>query len=111
MSALDILRNGRRSDADYTIHKDYRFANILPRIECADGFSLSVQAGSLLYSAPRDDAGPWVSVEVGFPSERPEPWDEWSTYAEEADRPTGTVYGYVPFSMVEALIESHGGAA
>ena len=108
---LDILRNGRYSESDYTTGAGYRFATILKRIECADGFNLSVQAGDALYSTPRDDRGPWTAVEVGYPSGRPEPWDEWSKYAEEAADPTATVYGYVPFAMVEALIEAHGGPA
>lgn len=30
-------------------------------------------------------------------------------YAEDEDRPTATVYGYVPVSVVEALIDKHGG--
>jgi len=106
---LDVLRNGRRSEEDYIVGAGYRFGKILRRIECVDGFDVSVQAGDALYSKPREDAGPWTHVEVGYPSERPEPWDEWSKYAEEADNPMHTVYNYVPFSMVEALIALHGG--
>lgn len=96
------------------------------RITCADGFTLSVIAGPGVYctprpalldslpdglvsDAPRDYPGPYTAVEVGFPSARPEPWDEWSQRAEDEDEPTGTVYGYVPVEMVRALIESHGG--
>ena len=109
---LDIIRNGRRDDSEfYTLGGDGRWAKGLPRIECADGFSLSVQVGKYLYSTPREDAGPWTAVEVGFPSATPEPWSEWEPYVEDANDPTGTVYAYVPLSLVEALIESHGGAA
>lgn len=108
---LAILRNGRHHEADFISGTGYRMARVLRRIECADGFNLSVQAGEYLYSNPREDRGPWSHVEVGYPSERPEPWDDWKPYAEEPDRPDGTVYSYVPFSMVEALIESHGGPA
>lgn len=106
--SLEILRNGR-PDSDYLVGAGYRIANHLPRIVCSDGFSLSVQAGALLYSTPREDAGPWSHVEVGYPSERPEPWAEWERYVETPDRPTDTVYGYVPLVLVEALIASHGG--
>ena len=78
------------------------------RITCADGFSLSVQASHGAYCSPRENLGPWYEVEVGFPSAEPE---LIMSYAEQADRPTDTVYGYVPIEMVERLIESHGGMA
>jgi hypothetical protein len=110
-------------------------------ITCADGFGLSVVAGGGTYCHPRpalcltgrngheafdlpglndvDCAypGPYYAVEVGFPSERPEPWDSdddadprcWRTYAESKENPTGSVYGYVPVELVRALVASHGG--
>jgi hypothetical protein len=78
------------------------------RITCADGFSLSVQATHGAYCSPRRNVGPWLSVEVGFPSAEPELIME---YAEEPERPTETVYGYVPIGLVEELIEPHGGMA
>ena len=30
-------------------------------------------------------------------------------YAEDADNPTGTVYGWVPVEVVDAVIAAHGG--
>ena len=66
------------------------------------------------YSTEIDDgyySGPYTHVEVGFPSEQPEPWDDWRGYCEDTDRPTKTVYSYVPVGMVAALIEAHGGEA
>jgi hypothetical protein len=81
-----------------------------PRIQCADGFSLSVQVHEGAYCSPRDGYGPvWDTAEIGFPSDRPN--DEVMTYAEEPEMPTQTVYGYVPLSVIEALIEEHGGFA
>jgi hypothetical protein len=92
------------------------------RIKCADGFSLSVIAHYGAYCSPRSawdhrgkPCGPFTEVEVGFPSERPEPWEpvdgdlHWSRFAEEPDNPIGTVYGWVPVSMVRALVRAHGG--
>lgn len=79
------------------------------RIFCADGFSLSVQAGRSLYCVPREDVGPWSSVEVGFPSQREEALMPYIDMP-EAD-PTQTVYGYAPVEVVEALIAEHGGWA
>lgn len=103
-------------------------------VRCADGFSMSVIAGGGTYCHPRptlclhlpghemvhepdgildnvvhDYPGPYDMVEVGFPTQRPEPWTEWKQYAEEPDNPTGSVYGYVPVDMVTALVELHGG--
>jgi hypothetical protein len=95
-------------------------------IRCADGFRVSVIAGEGAYCSPRpnryaaigdthtvrsDFPGPYLAVEVGFPSERPEPWAEWSTYADSVDEPTKSVYGYVPVELVRALIARHGGEA
>lgn len=81
------------------------FRQVKP-IRCADGLELSAQASATHYCSPRNGAGPWVQVEVGFPSQRVE---EFMEYAENPDAPTDTVYGYVPVSVVEAVINSHGG--
>ena len=108
MTTMEFLTTGR-PESDYRESSGYRYANHRPRTECVDGFSVSVQAGEFLYSSPRSDAGPWTAAELGFPDARPEPWSEWESYAEEADRPTHTVYSYVPIAMIEALIALHGG--
>lgn len=79
---------------------------LTPRIVCKDGFSLSVQATHGAYCQPRDNQGPWYEVEVGFPSAAP---DLLMSYAEQPEKPTDTVYGYVPIELVEQLIEQHGG--
>jgi hypothetical protein len=76
------------------------------RIVCSDGFNLSVQATHGAYCTPRQNIGPWWEVEVGFPSAKP---DLIMEYAEDSDRPTDTVYGYVPIELVQQLIEQHGG--
>jgi hypothetical protein len=75
-------------------------------IVCADGLKFSAQASASHYCAPRNSQGPWETVEIGFPN-RSVP--EFMEYAEEADKPTDTVYGYVPVEIVEAVIEAHGG--
>lgn len=70
------------------------------------GFGASIQASDRNYCQPRDNAGPYTSVELGFPT-APEPLI--AGYAEEPDRPTETVYGYVPAGVIQALIIKHGG--
>ena len=76
------------------------------KIVCYDGFEVSVQASASHYCGPRDNFGPYIEVELGFPLE---PVEAWMDYAENPDRPTGTVYGYVPIELVEAVLEAHGG--
>lgn len=73
---------------------------------CADGFCMSVQASEGHYCRPRDNFGPYSAVEVGYPSEAV---PELMEYAEDADNPTSTVYGYVPVEVVEAVLTAHGG--
>ena len=75
-------------------------------VVCADGFSMSVQADDGKYCSPRNDAGPYLSVEVGFPSA----YDFYlHQFAEDPDRPTETVYGYVPIEQIRLCIDAHGG--
>lgn len=77
------------------------------RIKCTDGFALSVQASEFHYCEPRENrAEKYTQVEVGFPSQKPE---LIMKYAESPEKPTETVYCYVPIELVEQLIELHGG--
>lgn len=80
----------------------------VPRIRCADGFAMSVQASSVHYCTPRASDVDWIDVEVGFPSARAE---QLMPYAEDPNDPTGTVYGCVPFEVVAEVIADHGGFA
>jgi hypothetical protein len=77
-----------------------------PKVVCNDGFEMSVQAGQSLYSEPRDVANSYEEAEVGFPSTEE---TLLTTYAEDGDNPCGTVYGYVPCSIIDQVIEKHGG--
>jgi hypothetical protein len=80
----------------------------LPPLKCADGFSMSVQAGVNIYSIPSSNDGPWTHVEVGYPSQiEPLLWE----YAEQPGRWTDTVYPRVPVEVVAAVAEVHGGFA
>lgn len=79
---------------------------MVPEIVCKDGFRMSVQASRFHYCSPRNDEGPYTAFEVGFPSEKCE---ELMPYAESADNPTGTVYGWVPAEVVDEVIRNHGG--
>src|SRR4051812_16555561 len=80
--------------------------NPAERVECVDGFTISIQAGYGIYCEPRQSEGPWRKVELGFPSAGD---DLILKYAEDADAPAETVYGYVPIDVVVQLIDKHGG--
>lgn len=101
-------------------------------ITCTDGFTMSVQASSGSYCAPRDNRGPYFEVEIGYPSKKEEliwdymegpSWyyeDENGDYQEYTDEEyeeakvrkcTDTVYPFVPVSVVRAVIKKHGGIA
>lgn len=84
------------------------YLNHLPRIECADGFTMSVQASSGHYCSPRDSTGPWDAVEVGYPSAKVEAFMPYVDGGPDTE-PTDTVYGYVPIELVVDAIDAHGG--
>lgn len=100
----------------------YWMARYAP-IECADGFVMSVQGGAVNYCAPRYDAtwpgdsggmyadkpGPFTHLEVGFPTQRPEPWAEWEPHQDGDEDPTQSVYAYVPVELIAKTIALHGG--
>ena len=77
-----------------------------PHVICKDGFKMSVQAGQSLYSEPKDVADSYEEAEVGFPSIEE---SLLTTYAEDNNNLCDTVYGYVPCSIIDEVIEKHGG--
>lgn len=77
------------------------------RLVCADGFSVSVQASEFHYCNPRRNEGPHSSFELGYPSAHP--GDDVMAYVEDAETPLDTVYAYVPYGVVMAMLNSHGG--
>jgi hypothetical protein len=84
---------------------------IFKRIECEDGFTFSCQANYGAYCAPRitifrTHTFFYTEMEIGYPSSHDELIQE---YAESPEFPTQTVYGYVPVTVIEKLIEKHGG--
>ena len=82
-----------------------------PRIICADGFSISVQASSFSYCLPREDDVPHTHMEGGFPSSPP--LDPTLLGMREGmdgeDDPTETVYPYVAREVFEREFALHGG--
>ena len=78
-----------------------------PRLVCNDGFSMSVQSNTNHhYCRLREFVEQCFEVEIGYPSE-PEPLI--IEYAEDRNDLTQTVYAYVPFDVVQHVVEKHGG--
>lgn len=77
------------------------------RLVCADGYSLSIQAGDYWYSTPRTPTGPYTHVEVGYPANADE--KEIIPRSFGSGRRDGMVWGWVPVEVVNRWIRRHGG--
>ena len=81
----------------------------IPQIVCQDGFTISVQASECHYTSPRrdfKDARMYDKMELGFPNKEESLILE---YAENPEKPTETVYGFVPVEIINEVILKHGG--
>tara|TARA_R110000824_G_scaffold67377_8_gene174611 strand:+ start:45252 stop:45560 length:309 start_codon:yes stop_codon:yes gene_type:complete len=77
------------------------------KVVCLDGFVMSVQAHEGAYCSPRIDyAERYTAVEVGYPSEEEPLIMEW---AQNKNKPTDTVYGWVPAYRITLVCAKHGG--
>jgi hypothetical protein len=79
---------------------------VRPRVRCADGYTVSVQAGNRWNSEPQLDTGWYSKVELGYPTAADE---ELRDYADEKRDLRGTVYGFVPVKLVDEVLTKHGG--
>ena len=77
-----------------------------PRIYCKDGFNMSVQGNKGSYCTPRKTLDLYLSMEIGFPSEKE---NLIIDFAEIKEQPTESVYGYVPCEIIQEVINKHGG--
>ena len=77
-----------------------------PEIVCNDGFHMSVQGSNTHYCEPMKNVDEYESMEIGYPSKE-EPL--LLEYAEEPNTPTESIYGYVPCSIIQNVINKHGG--
>lgn len=111
-------------DKRFAINYDFDYSNLTvdesvpttrTRIILADGESVSVQANEYCYCHPQNNMSwidlssftvPYYEYELGFPSFVAQ---EWMEYAEQSEKPTGTVYGYVPVELVQKVLDAHGG--
>ena len=81
----------------------------IPPVMCANGRTVSVQAGSCHYCTPRQNKGPWEDVEIMFmDGEVPELVHEW---AEPSGDGFSGVCGYIPVEKVREVIALFGGVS
>jgi hypothetical protein len=76
------------------------------RFELDNGMSVSIQASEGHYSAPRIsglDATEYTQFELGYPDFCPP--DYILEYAEDKDDTTETVYPYVPYELIQKMLE------
>lgn len=104
---MDIINEFHKKHRKDELIRDRWYREPIDAIECNDGFRISVQASEGSYCAPRVTADVVYSqFECGFPNMEVPELREWK---DGDGDDTGTVYGYVPVSVIVALIEKHGG--
>lgn len=109
---FDEIIAGNKGTIDTLIGNSYK--RLAQKITCVDGTTLSVQASQFHYCTPRTDHGPYIEVEVGFPSAPPpETWGQYYDGSREefVSNPSGSVYGRIPVGLVREYIDAHGGEA
>ena len=92
----------------YIINKRPEPASCAPPLVCRDGFSMSVQASEYHYCSPRNNEGPWMEFECGFPSGPAPELKEWKEEIGDR-RDEECVFAYVPWVVLMLTIEKHGG--
>lgn len=84
----------------------YRMAQ---HLTLKDGTKLSIQASHAHCCTPRKtirDYKAYTHFEIGFPSVKIQSLME---FAEDQEKPTDTVYGYVPKSIIDKIVRVRGG--
>jgi len=77
---------------------------VRPHLVCADGYRISVQASAGHYCVPRDNAGPYLSVET-YCARRP----DGSPWRIPGIRMGGNPAAFVPVPLINRIIHRHGG--
>lgn len=95
MKLADYIKENRREDW------------FTSRVLMNDGFSISIQASRYHYCQPRCNVDPdlYTEFELGYPSEIDSILDGMG----EDENTVDTVFPYVPISVVNNLIDKHGG--
>ena len=82
------------------------------RFNITEDLTISIQANEFAYCLPRtknDSYTDYFQLELGFPNFTPP--DYIMEYADDPDDPQETVYGYVPYELIQRMIDELRGAA
>lgn len=98
----DMYRLTGLSEHDDSI-QDFAFQKPRRALVCKSGLRLSVQAGENNYCSPKNNDGPWATVEVMVLKGVLLLPDEWPENGGDS------VYGYVPVELVNRELAANGG--
>jgi len=76
------------------------------RLAITPDLDISIQASAYHYSIPRQNTpsnAEFIEFELGFPNFNPP--DYIAAYAEDPDDLQGTVYAYVPYELIQKMID------
>jgi len=107
----NVTRNVTHSAFRYTTPRGVHtsFGDLkMAILRCANGCSVSSQAGPRHYCTPQNWIGPYTHYELGFPSKGMN-ITAIRSYAEDPSKPYNTVYGWVPLATITQLINDNGG--
>jgi hypothetical protein len=79
---------------------------IAKRFDITDELSISIQANQVAYCQPRTNLPSYkdyYEFELGFPNFVPPAYI--MQYAEDSLYPKNTVYGYVPYDLIQKMID------
>ena len=79
---------------------------LVKRLDINQALNISIQASEYSYCSPREllfDLQEYYQFELGFPNFTPP--DYIMEYAENPDEPQETVYGYVPYELIQRMID------
>lgn len=98
MTTLEKLQAHLATEVTY-VTSTVKYKTVAPRVECADGARISVQASETHYSTPRSNTGPYTHVEAWCAS------TEVTEFEYSDDEPSAQV----PIEDVVQFIDNHGG--
>ena len=97
-------------EANFTNDPDAQYTemtgDLRPRVFFRNGGSISMQASHEHDCVPKDAAGPYESIELGYPLGGAKLPEDLNDFVTEED---SQIYGFVPAIVVVKLIELNGG--
>jgi len=103
---LDRAKNGSENFSEDQDTQNFSENDLRPRVYFNNGGGISMQASHYHNCVPKDDEGPYESIELGYPDEMVKIPEEMYTFEEQG---SDGLYNFVPASVVVKLIELNDG--